>query len=74
MASFADDQESLTKFLHLVCHFWTDLDCEQSYNCGNGVCIPESSVCDQAPNCGNGVDESSLTCLGKRFCGMTVFF
>ncbi|XP_071818782.1 uncharacterized protein [Apostichopus japonicus] len=45
----------------------SNLDCEQSYNCGNGVCIPESSVCDQAPNCGNGVDESSLTCLG---CGV----
>ncbi|XP_071819905.1 uncharacterized protein [Apostichopus japonicus] len=43
----------------------SDLDCDQSFNCQNGACVPESSVCDQTTNCGNGLDEDALTCSGR---------
>ncbi|PIK52689.1 trypsin-like serine protease [Apostichopus japonicus] len=45
----------------------SDLDCDQSFNCKNGACVPESSVCDQITTCGNGLDEDALTCSG---CGV----
>ncbi|KAJ8042168.1 CUB and sushi domain-containing protein 1 [Holothuria leucospilota] len=55
--------EGFTVFVETTSSTKDGIDCGQQFNCGNGVCLPQTRLCDGQQECGNGADEHFDYCL-----------